>query len=209
MKLLVYVLTAIFLSGCSTHSIQEKNGTKLVVWDSNLSAGVSPAPGQKMCMQLAITSEDKQTKNDISVNDTIVKAIANLPSNPSNSDLVKVKNEIIQATRALNVSTEKTSFLIAGGFYLCQLQMNGMKDEIVANLADKWLLYASSLDAQTTTKQETVKKSGGTPVTTTTTTTLLSGPTKGVTVGDGGVVPQEPVIPQSPVLPVSPVVPGQ
>lgn len=209
MKLLVYVLTAIFLSGCSTHSIQEQDGTKLVVWDSNLSAGVSPASGQKMCMQLAITSEDKQTKNDVAVNDTLVKAIANLPSNPSDSELVRVRNEIIKATRALNVSTEKTSFLIAGGFYLCQLQMNGMKDEIVANLADKWLLYASSLDAQTTTKQETVKKAGGTPVTTTTTTTLLSGPAKGVTVGEAGLAPQEPVIPQDPVLPVQPVEPEQ
>ncbi|HDZ8829498.1 TPA: hypothetical protein RUX02_001783 [Aeromonas dhakensis] len=207
MRLLSCMLFTLILFGCSTYSIQEKNGTSLVVWDSNLSAGVSPAAGRKMCMQLAITSEDKQTKNDVAVNDTIVTAITSLPKNPTDSELVRVKNEIIKASKALNVSTEKTSFLIAGGFYLCQLQMNGMKDEIVASLADKWLLYASSLDAQTTTKQETVEKSGGAPVTTTTTTTLLSGPAKVVTVGDDAAVPQEPVKPQEPVSPVQPVIP--
>ncbi|WP_421261351.1 hypothetical protein [Aeromonas jandaei] len=145
MKLLVYVLTAMFLSGCSTHSIQEKNGTELVVWDSNLSAGVTPAAGQKMCMQLAITSENKQTKNDVVVNDSIANLIkAGVPRDKA-EEMLKIQNESMKLSKAINVSTERTSFLIAGGFYLCQLQMNGMKEELVADLASKWLLYSSNL----------------------------------------------------------------
>ncbi|WFO49737.1 hypothetical protein [Aeromonas veronii] len=178
MKLLMCILITIFVSGCSTHSIQNNNGAKLVVWDSNLSAGVSPAPGQKMCMQLAITSENKQTKNDVVVNDSVANLIkAGLPREKA-EEMVRIQYESIKLSQAINVSTEKTSFLIAGGFYLCQLQMNGMPNEIVAGLAEKWLSYASNLESKTTVTQKAEESNKGTgeQIVTTKTVTEIKAP---------------------------------
>lgn len=178
MKLLMCILITIVVSGCSTHSIQNNNGAKLVVWDSNLSAGVSPAPGQKMCMQLAITSENKQTKNDVVVNDSVANLIkAGLPREKA-EEMVRIQYESIKLSQAINVSTEKTSFLIAGGFYLCQLQMNGMPNEIVAGLAEKWLSYASNLESKTTVTQKAEESNKGTgeQIVTTKTVTEIKAP---------------------------------
>jgi hypothetical protein len=172
------MLGTLFLFGCSTYSIQEKNGSSLIVWDSDLSAGVSPAAGRKMCMQLAITSENKQTKNDVVINDSIANLIrAGLPKDKA-EEMVKIQNETIKLSQALNVSTEKTSFLIAGGFYLCQLQMNGMPNDVVAGLAEKWLSYASNLESKTTITQkaEENKSGNGEQIVTTKTVTEIKAP---------------------------------
>ncbi|MDR6993476.1 hypothetical protein J2Y65_000100 [Aeromonas salmonicida] len=190
MRLLLCILLTLFSFGCSTYSIQEKNGSSLIVWDSDLSAGVSPSAGRKMCMQLAITSENKQTKNDVVINDSIANLIrAGLPREKA-EEMVKIQNETIKLSQALNVSTEKTSFLIAGGFYLCQLQMNGMDDQIVANLAEKWLLYASNLEAKTTVTQRTDGNnlgSGGPVVTTKSVTELKASQVIPLSISGGSV----------------------
>ncbi|MDX7830021.1 MULTISPECIES: hypothetical protein [Aeromonas] len=178
MKSLIYISIMMLISGCSTHAIQNNNGAKLVVWDSNLSAGVSPAPGQKMCMQLAITSENKQTKNDVVVNDSVANLIkAGFPREKA-EEMVRIQYESIKLSQAINVSTEKTSFLIAGGFYLCQLQMNGMPNEIVAGLAEKWLSYASNLESKTTVTQKAEESNKGTgeQIVTTKTVTEIKAP---------------------------------
>lgn len=143
MNKFISILFFFVLSGCSSHSIQEKDGALLVSWDSNLSTGVMPPPGRKMCMQLAITDKNKQVDSDISVNDTVLKLMG--ITGAQSSDLIKVSNSVINKSQALNVSTERTVFLSVGGFYLCQLQLNGLPDEMVANLAEKWLLYSSGL----------------------------------------------------------------
>jgi hypothetical protein len=92
--------------------------------------------------------------------------------------MVKIQNETIKLSQALNVSTEKTSFLIAGGFYLCQLQMNGMPNDVVAGLAEKWLSYASNLESKTTITQkaEENKSGNGEQIVTTKTVTEIKAP---------------------------------
>jgi hypothetical protein len=170
---ITWVLLALILSGCGIRTASNQNGAYIMAWDSNMSAAVAPPVGRPMCMQFALTSEDKKNETDVKLTDAIGSVIYKLPTADANAkDLITVSNDLLKTTKALNVSTEKTAFLIAGGFYLCQLQMNGMDQKDVKELASEWLRLSSNL---ATTREVKTEADGKKPARTETTTTTTSG----------------------------------
>lgn len=182
------------LAGCGVQTHSENNGAYIMAWDSNLSAAVAPPANQKMCMQLALTSVDKKSNTNVSITDAIGNVIYKLPSgNTGNAeDIIKYSNDLLKTSKSLNVSTEKTAFLLAGGFYICQFQMNGMDSKDVKALASEWLRLSSSL---ATTKEEKFDAEGN--KTTTTTTSTTGNPA----VESAGSVPGVPSVPSIPSIP--------
>lgn len=147
MKYLLIIL-AMFVSGCGIQMAENKNGAMLMTWKNDLSAAVVPPVNRKMCIQMALTSVDKKSETEAKVTDAMLSLFGKLPQDKEPNDLATISTNLMKTTRALNVSTEKTAFLIAGGFYLCQLQMNGMDDKDVKELASKWLELSSKLAEQ-------------------------------------------------------------
>lgn len=80
--------------------------------------------------------------------------------NGANNQLVVSASAI---ANALNVSSERTTFLMVGGFYLCQMQANGLDGEKLADATKLLIEKASSLTPNNVTpggpsKPESPKK---------------------------------------------------
>ncbi|MDD2761700.1 MAG: hypothetical protein PHH11_15590 [Methylomonas sp.] len=151
MNRLILIVLFFTLAGCSSiHSDFNDSGTSLMAWENNLSAAYSIPPGDKSserpkaCMKMALAMIDSSNKLDVSLSDALVKVLAGIPSSDS-KELLKVTSEIIQLSKAFNISTERTSFLLAGGFYLCQYQANGMSENNVKEVALKLIEAAAQL----------------------------------------------------------------
>lgn len=154
MKVIYLTVAAVVLSGCATHSRFNKTGAGMMAWDNNLSAAfVVPAIDDKkdkpkLCMQMAMSINDLNYKATASLSEAALKIFEKIPKdavNASNDEILKISSEFIQTAKALQVSTERTSFLQVGGFYLCQFQANGMSEANVSALAATLINSAASI----------------------------------------------------------------
>lgn len=145
------LLSSLIVSCVSTHSKLNKSGAGIITWETDRSAAViipaSENRGIQGCMQMALSMTDIHSQFEAGLSDSILKVIDQIPdpTNPSAEDLAKIKNEIEKTSKALNVSSERTSFLMVGSFYLCQLQANGMPHTEVKKLTATLINAAAGL----------------------------------------------------------------
>lgn len=128
------------LSGCAIHSTLNRSGAGIVAWKNDLSAAlVLPAVNEgervKACMQTALTMHDVSAKVEASASDAILQVMEIIPTQPTPQELARIRTSIKETAQALNISTERTSFLMVGGFYLCQLQANGLDNGATKEIA--------------------------------------------------------------------------
>ena len=153
MKMLCLAVLATLLSGCATHSRFNDTGAGIMAWRNDLSAAlVVPAANSssspKACMQMALAMNDVNSKVTANLSDSVLKVFEKIPSNSTPEDVAKVNSELIKTAKALNVSTERTAFLLVGSFYLCQYQANGMSDANLASLATTLIKSAASIEVK-------------------------------------------------------------
>lgn len=143
MKGMIALLSCYLLAGCTTYSKFSDTGAGLLAWDNDVSAGLIVPGGTtkvtapdgtttftatppKACMQWALAIKDIDSETRATMSDAILKLAQKVPSTATPQELLSVTNAITVTSRALNVSTERTVFLMVGSFYLCQLQANGL-----------------------------------------------------------------------------------
>ena len=162
-KTLVIVL-AIGVSGCTSYfkrsvKIAEDNNGEfkgaVFVWEPDSNAAVVSKDGQT-CMQNALSISESDIELKASLNksaDVLAEQAKNKDINPEEKQaLASISSSIVRSAKELNVSTETTSFLNIGMFYLCQLEANeGLESQEVEALTKQLILSAASI--QTTSKQ--------------------------------------------------------
>jgi hypothetical protein len=125
-------------------------GAGMMAWDNNLSAafvlpGTEKVNKPKLCMQMAMSMNDINHKATASLSEAALKISEKTAKDAPSEDLVKISSELTKTAKALQVSTERTSFLLVGSFYLCQFQANGMSEENVSTLATTLINSAASI----------------------------------------------------------------
>ena len=154
LKLIFCIAIMVLLFGCATQSRTNKTGAGIFTWKTDRSAAITypaGAAGTKMpyargCMQMALSMTDSNSKIEAALSDSILKIIDKLPKNPKSEDLAKITTEIQRTSKALNKSTERTTFLMVGYFYLCQLQANGLSEDKVVTLGTAIVEGAANLE---------------------------------------------------------------
>jgi hypothetical protein len=146
------VLISLSLSGCATHSEFNSTGAGVMAWKNDLSAALI-VPGNnsnlpRACMQMALTMNDINSKTSANISDSLLKVFSTIPKDATPSELAKFSNELTKTAKALNISTERTTFLLVGSFYLCQYQANGMTEANVKEIADTLIKTAGSIGAE-------------------------------------------------------------
>ncbi|EPF2927910.1 hypothetical protein ACSL9C_000747 [Vibrio navarrensis] len=157
-KLLLATLSTSMLFGCSTHSEFSKTGAGLMAWDNDLSAAII-VPGQdnrpNACMQMAMTMRDTSSKVNANVSDALLKVVNQVPTNATPQELINLSSELTKTSKTLRTSTERTSFLLVGAFYLCQFQANGMSETNIKALADNLITTAGSIGNNESNQEKT------------------------------------------------------
>lgn len=161
MKKLMILSCMLFISGCSTYTEFSSTGAGMMAWDNDLSAALI-VPGdnrrQKACMQMAMTMRDTSSNVTANVSDAILKVVDKIPDNPTPQQLAEISSELTETSKALSTSTERTSFLLVGSFYLCQFQANGMSDDSIAQLAQTLIVTAGSINNETKLSKDDIEK---------------------------------------------------
>ena len=155
LKRFISLLIVLLLTGCagqnwSNHEKGSTTGAGVINWNTNESAALIIPAGQRThpaaCMQMALTANDTTKSIQASVSAALLSVVNKIPASATPSDLAKVVISLESVAKALNTSTERTTYLQIGGFYLCQLQANGLTEESV-NLLMQALINASDLSA--------------------------------------------------------------
>lgn len=136
MKNNILLIVILGLHGCSTldpiyfkrSSIAfDKNNTQgsMSVWNSDLSASIENRNG-KVCMQRAMTAKSFNRKTEAKFSDSILQMSKGIINNNNSTpkDLVNFQNEVKETLSLLTTSTERTTYLDIGLFYICQMAMN-------------------------------------------------------------------------------------
>lgn len=131
----VTLILAILLSlaGCTAWSKRssvafvKNSGGSLSIWNPDMSAAVGYEAGQ-ICMQRALAIKTIDAKATIKVSEAML-ALAGAAQaaaiSGDNADLANVTASLKQTATLLTTSTERTTFLDLGMFYLCQISANG------------------------------------------------------------------------------------
>ena len=143
----------LFCGCCSTHSKMSDTGSGIFTWKTDRSAAVTYPAGKdgkikhsRACMQMALSMTDSSSKIEAAISDSILKIIEKIPDEPSASDLIKITSEIQKTSKALNKATERTTFLMIGSFYLCQLHANGLSENFIKELGKELIKAAADLE---------------------------------------------------------------
>jgi len=155
----IILLVSMLMAGCSTHTEFSSTGAGMMAWDNDLSAAlVVPGTNGKpnACMQMAMTMRDTTASTNANVSDAILKVVDKIPENPTPKQLASISSELAKTSKTLRTSTERTSFLLVGSFYICQFQANGMDPVSVAKLAQTLILTAGSINNETHLSQDDV-----------------------------------------------------
>ncbi len=144
MKLISIIAILSILSGCSTYfkksyiSITNKEdrtvGT-LFVWEPDTSAAVilnDPDGTVRACMQTALAIKTTDAEGDATLSEAILnlsKTAAKVSESQGDDAaksqaLAEISGSINQTANLLTTTTERTSFLNMGMFYICQLSAN-------------------------------------------------------------------------------------
>ncbi|MDE2420068.1 MAG: hypothetical protein KGO49_02655 [Gammaproteobacteria bacterium] len=146
------IATTVALSGCAGQywangESGSKTGAGVIHWDTNQSAALVIPNGSspKACTQIALTTDNDTKKTQANVSNSILSVISKIPPTSTPGDLVAITSELTKVSQALNTSTERTTYLQFGGFYICQLQANGLENDKVGTLMTA-LIAASTLN---------------------------------------------------------------
>ena len=147
-------IATLFCGCCSTHSKMSNSGSGIFTWKTDRSAAVTYPAGlpcgkikhARACMQMALNMTDSSSKIEAAISDSILKIIEKIPDEPTASDLAKITSEIQKTSKALNKATERTTFLLIGSFYLCQLHANGLSEDIIKELGKELIQAAAGLE---------------------------------------------------------------
>ena len=144
-------IATLFCGCCSTHSKMSDTGSGIFTWKTDRSAAVTyPASGKighaRACMQMALSMTDSSSKIEAAISDSILKIIEKIPAEPTARDLIKITSEIQKTSKALNKATERTTFLMIGSFYLCQLHANGLSEDFIKELGKELIKAAADLE---------------------------------------------------------------
>ncbi|MFH4749841.1 hypothetical protein WMQ67_26720 [Vibrio harveyi] len=148
MKNYILLISTAVMFGCSTHSEFSKTGAGMMAWDNDLSAALVNNNG-KTCMQMAMSMRDTSANATANVSDAILKVVDKIPDDPTPQELIKLSGELEKTSKTLRTSTERTSFLLVGSFYLCQFQANGMSEHNVKALANTLITTAGGIGSET------------------------------------------------------------
>lgn len=168
------LLVLTLISGCTSYfkrsvtvAQDKKDNFKgaVFVWEADSNAAMVTVDG-KTCMQNALAISDSDTQLKVSLNksaDELAKTLAKANENgfsPENQNAIAaLSSAITQTAKALNVSTERTSFLNIGMFYLCQLSANGGLTTAQLNtLTETLLKQSASMKATQPLKDDSAHK---------------------------------------------------
>ncbi|MBH1477065.1 hypothetical protein I5U59_03995 [Stenotrophomonas maltophilia] len=162
----VLVALCLAASGCGS-TIKSMAGKKLpgdkktqtvtlgtfMTWDPARSAAMVMPGDQtrvdRMCMQNAMGMKSSSWFGSGKIDKAVLeasKALANAAQNNS-SDLASVSASFNQAVALLTTSTERTTFLNIGMFYICQLSANeSITEEQAMTLVSELIRTAGSLE---------------------------------------------------------------
>ncbi len=131
------LISSLSLGGCETMggawakrssiAFQKDSGGSLSVWNADMSAAVGYQDGS-LCMQraLAIKTIDSEVAANLTAS---VSKIADVASTATESDKPKITaalaSSLEETASLLTTSTERTTFLDLGLFYICQISANG------------------------------------------------------------------------------------
>lgn len=119
----------------------------LFVWEADTSAAVLFKDGGA-CMQTALAFKTVNIKAKVKLSDALLKlkSITDAPDNTpvTNKELAKITGSIEEAAHMLTTTTERTTFLNIGMFYICQIAANNSVDEEATNTLIKSLIKAAS-----------------------------------------------------------------
>jgi len=166
-KIFSVVLISVSMFGCTSYfkrshtSIKDDMGKPIgtiFVWEADSNAALLNAEGQ-VCMQNARAVKTRDVGATAKLSDAVLeltKATTNQVTNPkasaSNGNkqaLVDLGGTIKEAATLLTTTTERTSFLDAGLFYICQLSSNGSLSETgTKSVTDLLIKAASGLNNQ-------------------------------------------------------------
>lgn len=149
------LLVVLLCSGCKTANVSikgDKSNTvgTLIAWDPSWSAGmVLPADDKspdRMCLQNALGMKALSGSGDAQADANVISALAKTASTLAGQGGpgVKASGEFAQAITVLTTSTERTTFLNVGMFYLCQLGANGSISPTEAKVLVSELITAAS-----------------------------------------------------------------
>lgn len=132
MKIIFLIIMTILFSGCATTkrssvAFRKDTGGSLSVWNAEMSAAIAYNNG-KMCMQPALVAKTTNVDVDLKVSEALLNLTKAqlIASDKGASNLADLGVNIKQALAVLTASTERTTFLSSGLFYLCQLGANGL-----------------------------------------------------------------------------------
>ncbi|MEF9388631.1 hypothetical protein V4890_23865 [Ralstonia solanacearum species complex bacterium KE056] len=136
MRLLrLMIVFASLLSGCATWSETNQTGSGIFAWNSEKSAalvvGKAKDKDPMACMQFAQVAKSTSAEAQIKIAESLLAVMSNT-TNPAPAG--EMTAAIQKVASALNTTTERTSFLMVGSFYACQLQANGMSEGYVKEI---------------------------------------------------------------------------
>lgn len=135
----------------SVKDSQNQTVGTLFVWEADSSAAVL-FKGGEACMQTALAVKTANMQAEAQLSDAILQLsqaaskIASEPmkANESEKALAEVSGSIKEAANMLTTTTERTSFLNLGMFYLCQISANKSISQDQTSILLKELIKNSS-----------------------------------------------------------------
>jgi len=174
MRAVSTIIILVSISGCSAYfkrsidtvhheKTKEHIGT-VIVWANDTNAAILNKDG-KVCMQNALAIKTTNSTADVKLSEALLKLSKveekNLEASPSenNEALLSVTSSIKQAATLLTTTTERTSFLNTGMFYLCQILSNShIRDEDAKLILEQLVVSAAGLGKNDVEKKTDTKK---------------------------------------------------
>mgnify|MGYP001200310977 CR=1 FL=1 len=142
----------------STIAFKQPSGGSLSIWNAEMSAAVTFQSGE-ICMQRALAVKTTDAETSVNVSKAILAIATSIESNSDGDSLADISSSIKQTAELLNTSTERTTFLGLGLFYLCQISANGgLTDTQTAEL-----IRILTLSAAPSSTSSAAKTSGSIP----------------------------------------------
>lgn len=155
-KIIGFVILFFLISGCATSSRFNKTGAGMFAWKNDRSAAlvVGKEEGDpKACMQFAMVANSISVEAQAKVANSLL-ALSGVVSksrgaqeggDDAERNAVAISGALESIASALNTTTERTSFLMVGSFYICQLQANGLANAEVSKLMLELIKQAATL----------------------------------------------------------------
>ena len=157
--ILIVPFVGLTITGCETLTgawgkkssiaFVKDSGGSLSVWNAEMSAAVAYKNGQ-ICMQRALAVKTIDATASVKITDamtSLAKAAEKNSENVMPAELASISTTLKETASLLTTSTERTTFLDLGMFYLCQISANGgLTDKQTAQLVKIIALSGSSIN---------------------------------------------------------------